>query len=82
MTDLLEQINTQMDNYDQLCQNLDRAVLTARLNPADIVFSQQKYNQLAALQARFSCNVQEFNNGLPLNEAGDPELPVNGDPGY
>ena len=26
--------------------------------------------------------MQEFNDGLRLNEDGDPVLPVNGDPGY
>ena len=71
MADLCEQITAQLDDYHRLCQNLDQAVLPARLNPADIVFAQQKYDQLPALQAGFSHNMQEFNDGLPLNEAGD-----------
>ena len=82
MADLLDQITAQMDNYCWQCQALDQAVQPVRLNPADIVFAQQKYNQLADLQAGFSHNMQEFNNSLHLNEEGDPVLPVNGDPCY
>ena len=82
MAYLLDQITAQMDNYHWQCQALDRAIQPVRLNPADIVFTQQKYNQLADLQAGFSHNVQEFNDSLCLDEEGDPVLPVNGEPGY
>ena len=61
---------------------MDWAVQSIRLNPADIVFAQQKYNQLADLQADFSHKVQEFNYSLHLVEEGDPVLPVNREPGY
>ena len=82
MAELLEQINAQMDDNCRLCQNLDRAVLPDWLNEADLVLAQEKYNQLAALRARFSSYMQEFNDSLPLDEAGDPIIPVNGELGY
>ena len=82
MADILDQITAQRDDYHWQCQALDQTVQPVRLNPADIVFAQKKYNKLADLQARFSHNMQEFNDSLRLNEKGDPVLPVNGDPGY
>ena len=82
MADLLDQITAQMADYRRQCKALDRDIQSVRLNPADIVFTQQKYNQLADLQAGFSCNVQEFNGSFHLDEEGDPVLPVNGELGY
>ena len=61
---------------------MDWAIQPFRLNPAEIVFAQQKYNELVDLQARFICSMREFNNGLRTNEKGDPILPLNGEPGY
>ena len=65
-----------------LYQNFDWAVRPGRLNKADLSLAQGHFNTLYTFQTRFTNQITELINGLPLDEEGEPILPVNGKPGY
>ena len=82
MAELLGELNNAMDDYCRMCRALDWAVQPNRLNTADIGLAQDHYTTLIAFRTRFASLIEDFTNGLPDNDEGEPGVLVNGEPGY
>ena len=61
---------------------LDQAVHPNRLSTADIGLAQNHYNALVAFQTRFAILIEDFANGLPTDDEGEPIVSINGETGY